>query len=46
MAEIGTQSVYEGGGHYPVKNEGGWEKLYPFIFGQSSMNLKKSKNQF
>ena len=32
MAKIGTQSVYEGGGHHPVKNEGGAGKIVPLHF--------------
>ena len=33
MAEIGAQSVYEGGGrHHPVKNEGGAGKIVPLHF--------------
>ena len=47
MAEIGTQSVYDGGGgvrHHPVKNEGGAGKIVPLHFWTvlSSMDLKKS----
>ena len=32
MAKIGTQSVYKGGGHHPVKNEGGAGKIVPLHF--------------
>ena len=49
IAEIGTQSVYEGGGrHHPIKNEGGAGKIVPLHFWTvlSSMDLKKSKNLF
>ena len=49
MAEVGTQSVNEGGGgHRPVKNEGGAGKIVPLHFWTvlSLLKPKLQKNQF
>ena len=46
MAKIGTQSVYKGGGHHPVKNERGGENCTPSFLDSLILNepekVKKS----